>query len=206
MLLALLALLLVVPAAQAKLDNPADRLVRYAIDPYMSDRADGCSKAAQPGALGLQGWLESRYIGESWGIWNCRKVEGSSSWSLHAQGRAVDWKLDSEIGAERRQGDQIVSLLLRRDRRGNRAALARRIGLQEIIWRCEIWTSLRGGPRFYSPCRNPNVSKTAAHRDHVHLGLSWAGARMKTTFWRYYLPDPPPTVDPDAPVAPATRR
>jgi len=31
------------------------------------------------------------------------------------------------------------------------------------------------------------------------MGLSWAGARMRTTFWRYYLPDPPPAVDPIAP-------
>jgi len=196
MVVLLLALLLVVPAAQAQLDNPADRLVRYEIDPYRTDRATGCAKAAQPGALGLQGWFESRFTGESWGIFNCRKVAGSSSWSLHAEGRALDWKLDSDIEAQRRQGDQIVSLLLRRDRRGNRAALARRLGLQEIIWRCQIWTSARGGPRVYSPCRNPKVSKTEAHRDHVHMGLSWAGARMKTSFWRYYLPDPPPTVDP----------
>jgi hypothetical protein len=199
MVLVLLVLLLVVPVAQATVDNPADRLLRYEIDPYRSDRATGCAKEAQPGALGLQGWFESRFIGESWGIFNCRKVAGSTSWSLHAEGRAVDWKLDSDLKAERRQGDQIVSLLLRRDRLGNRAALARRIGVQEIIWRCRIWTSLAGGPRFYSPCRNPKVDKTTAHRDHVHVGLSWAGARMRTTFWRYYLPDPPPTVDPVAP-------
>jgi hypothetical protein len=203
MLLALLAVLLLAPAAQAKLDNPADRLTGYQIDQYRYERATGCAKAAQRGALGLQGWFESRYVGESWGIFNCRKVAGSRSWSLHAEGRAVDWKLDAEIKAERRQGDQIVSLLLRRDRRGNRAALARRLGVQEIIWNCRIWTSSLGGPRYYSPCRNPKVSKTMAHRDHVHVGLNWDGARMKTSFWRYYLPDPPPTVDPAEDPVPA---
>jgi hypothetical protein len=190
MLLALLAVLLVAPAAQAKLDNPADQLLRYKIDPYASQRATGCAKAAQRGATGLQRWFESRYIGEGWGIFNCRKIAGSSSWSLHAEGRALDWKLDSDVKAERRQGDQIVALLLRSDRRGNRAALARRIGVQEIIWRCRIWTARTRDSRFYSPCRNPNVGKTIAHRDHVHIGLNWDGARMKTTFWRYYLPDP----------------
>jgi hypothetical protein len=189
MVVVLLALLLVfAPAAQAKLDNPADELVRYKIDPYRTDRATGCAKKAQPGALALQDWFESRFIGEGWGIFNCRKVAGSTSWSLHAEGRALDWKLDSYVKAQRKQGDQIVSLLLRADRNGNPAALARRIGVQELIWRCRIWTSKARGSRFYSPCRNPRVSKTIAHRDHVHIGLSWAGARKRTTFWRYYLP------------------
>jgi hypothetical protein len=31
-----------------------------------------------------------------------------------------------------------------------------------------------------------NVDRTTAHRDHIHFGLSWAGARKRTSFW---LPD-----------------
>ena len=27
------------------------------------------------------------------------------------------------------------------------------------------------------------VDRTTAHRDHIHFGLSWAGARKRTSFW-----------------------
>ena len=27
------------------------------------------------------------------------------------------------------------------------------------------------------------VSFTEAHKDHIHIGLSWAGARKRTSFW-----------------------
>lgn len=42
----------------------------------------------------------------------------------------------------------------------------------------------------YSVCftdkgkRRKGVSPTLAHRDHVHLGLSRAGAAKRTSFWR----------------------
>jgi hypothetical protein len=35
----------------------------------------------------------------------------------------------------------------------------------------------RGRPR-------KHVDYTQAHRNHVHIGLSRAGARMRTSFWR----------------------
>jgi hypothetical protein len=28
------------------------------------------------------------------------------------------------------------------------------------------------------------VDDPTAHRNHVHIGMNWAGARMKTSFWR----------------------
>jgi hypothetical protein len=28
------------------------------------------------------------------------------------------------------------------------------------------------------------VDATTAHRNHVHFGLNWRGAHMKTSFWR----------------------
>ena len=62
------------------------------------------------------------------------------------------------------------------------------MGIQEVIWRCRIWTAGTTRTRFYSPCRNPGIGKTESHRDHLHIGLNWAGARKKTTFWRYAAP------------------
>ena len=37
--------------------------------------------------------------------------------------------------------------------------------------------------RPYSVCRR-KVSATLAHMDHLHIGLNWAGARERTTYWR----------------------
>jgi hypothetical protein len=36
----------------------------------------------------------------------------------------------------------------------------------------------------YSVCERKNVDDTTAHRDHIHLGMSLAGAAAKTSFWR----------------------
>ena len=60
----------------------------------------------------------------------------------------------------------------------------------ELIWACHSWWSGadRMGP--YSQCydrkgrRRKNVNRTLAHRDHVHIGLTRQGARLRTTFWR----------------------
>jgi hypothetical protein len=44
--------------------------------------------------------------------------------------------------------------------------------------------------RAYSVCLNGNgdlrrhVDPTLAHRNHIHFGLSFAGAAMRTSFWR----------------------
>lgn len=64
------------------------------------------------------------------------------------------------------------------------------MGIQEIIWDCRSWWS--GAERLgdYSLCvtekgkRRRNVNPTLAHRDHVHIGLSRPGSRMRTSFWR----------------------
>ena len=199
--LALLAALLPAGVAGARQKNPADRLVRYAVDRYRADRAQGCTLKAQQGALALQAWLQARMAaGQAWGIEECRRVRGGKGWSLHAEGRALDWRLDVDLPAEKRAGDRLVSLLLRADKRGNRNALARRMGLQEVIWNCRIWTSSRTGLRRYSPCDRRKVDRTTAHRDHVHLGLNWAGARRRTSFWRYGWTAAPPLPPPAPPL------
>jgi hypothetical protein len=45
----------------------------------------------------------------------------------------------------------------------------------------------------YSVCYDANghrkrhVDPTLGHRNHIHFGLNWAGARMRTSFWRFGL-------------------
>ena len=76
------------------------------------------------------------------------------------------------------------------DRVGTPRALARRMGVEEIIWDCSYWAAGMEQFKPYSPCFNKHgelrrrVNKTVAHRDHIHFGLSKAGAKARTTFWR----------------------
>jgi hypothetical protein len=146
---------------------PPPPMPRGGVDPLMTDPARRCTGGPQPGALRLRDWLAANYPGgRNVGIYNCRPVRGGRNLSLHGEGRAVDW------GVNRATGDQIVGRL-----RANEWELARRMGLQEIIWNRQIWTADRSsaGLRRYSGA-NP-------HTDHVHLGMNNRGARAQTSFW-----------------------
>ena len=165
-------------------ENPADRMLRVPIDDYGHDAPKRCRRHASAGALALVSWLEHHVRGESWGILRCERG------SLHAEGRAVDWHLDAGSPADRRAARRLIALLLATDRAGNPHALARRMGVQELIWNCRSWWAgaARMGP--YSVCLDrrgrprKHVNRTLGHRDHVHIGLTRAGARKRTSFWR----------------------
>ena len=77
---------------------------------------------------------------------------GKNSASLHAEGRAVDWHLDAARPADRREARRLIDLWLATDRAGNEHALARRMGIQEIIWNCRSWWSGSDGMGKYSAC------------------------------------------------------
>jgi hypothetical protein len=169
-------------------NNPADRLADLPIDDYAYDHATRCRKRPMPGALAMVEWLERNAGGVSWGIMRCSKLS-KSDYSLHAEGRAIDWHLDAAVPADRREAKRLIMLLLASDRAGNPHALARRMGVQEIIWDCGSWWAGAERMEPYSVCFDKRgkpvkgVNKTLAHRDHIHIGLSRAGARKRTSFW-----------------------
>ena len=167
--------------------NPADKLVDVPIDDYQYDHAKDCRKSPTKGAQALVGWLGQNAGGSFWGIMRCERW-GKGRASLHAEGRAIDWHLNVHNGADRREADRIIKLLLAPDRAGNLHALARRMGIQEIIWNCRSWYSGSDSLRPYSPCydedgRRKKIDDTTAHRDHIHFGVNWPGAKMRTSFW-----------------------
>jgi hypothetical protein len=170
--------------------NPANKLAKLPIDDYAYDHATECKKHPQPGTLALQKWLEENAAGVSWGIMRC-EMWGKNSASLHAEGRALDWHLDSRNRKQLRAANRLIDLLLATDKKGNEHALARRMGIQEIIWNCHSWWSGSDGMDKYSKCfsekgkRLQHVNFTEAHKDHIHFGLSWRGAKKKTTFWSH---------------------
>jgi len=167
--------------------NPADKLANVPIDDYAYDYAKDCRKHPTEGAEALAAWLDRNAGGSFWGIMRCERW-GKDRASLHAEGRALDWHLDVHNSADRREAKRIINLLLAPDRAGNQHALARRMGIQEIIWDCTSWYSGADALRPYSACYDSKgapkqIDDTTAHRDHIHLGLNWRGAKMRTSFW-----------------------
>jgi hypothetical protein len=180
----------VAPAALGP--NPANHsgLLDAPIEEYEYDGATRCDKRIPPGTKALVHWLERHTSGELWGIHRCEKW-GRNSYSVHAESRAIDWHMDARNRAKAREAARLIrERLLATDRNGNENALARRMGVQGIIYDCRAWFSSPSGMGEYSYCfkgngeRKKNLDPTAAHVDHIHIELNWAGARERTSFWR----------------------
>jgi hypothetical protein len=189
LLLIVLLSLLAAPAVALGRDNPADELVHIPIEASTYDPATHCSSKSRPGVVKMTTWLEENARGVFWGSYRC-EMWGKKEASLHAENRAIDWHLDRDVRADRRAARRLIDLLLATDSAGNAQALARRMGVEELIWDCEYWAA--GMAEFvpYRVCFDKRgkeirgVDKTVAHRDHVHIGMTRAGAAAKTSFWR----------------------
>ena len=188
-LLLAVCIVLALPAVALAAPNPADELSHLPIEASVYDEATHCSSKPRPGMLKLQGWLEDNVRGVFWGSYRCEKW-GRHEASLHAENRAIDWHLDASDRTDRRAAQGLIDLLLATDAAGNEQALARRMGVEELIWDCGYWAA--GMPDFmpYRPCygrrgkRKKHVDATVAHRDYVHIGMTKAGAKAQTSFWR----------------------
>lgn len=167
--------------------NPADKLVSIAIDDETYDPATHCDARPKRGVVAAIRWLERHASGVNWGTYRCEKW-GKGSASLHAESRAIDWH-----PASREAAAKLIETLLAPDKAGNPHALARRMGIEELIWDCSYWGA--GAPQFgkYDYCygrggkRKKGLNPTAAHMDHVHIGFSRKGAAGRTSFWKLAL-------------------
>jgi hypothetical protein len=101
-------------------------------------------------------------------IYACRRVVGGSGMSVHSTGRALDIFVPTRSGgaADNAKGDQIAGWL---------AANAETIGVQAIIWDRTYWRLDGSAPRCYTG-KHP-------HNDHVHVELTAAAGRMRTSFF-----------------------
>jgi hypothetical protein len=192
-----LALILAVPAAaMVKLPpvlpsvagNPADRMLNMPIEDPVYDPATKCTpKAPRPGIAAMTRWLQANARGVFWGSYRCERW-GKRSASLHAENRAIDWHLDVRNPADKRAADKLIRMLLAPDAAGNPQALARRMGVEELIWDCGYWGAGMSEFSPYSPCYKrgklrKSVNPTVGHRDHIHIGLTKAAATARTSFW-----------------------
>ena len=170
-------------------NNPAERFLKVPIDPVEYDAAKRCDPKEKPGVVAFTRWLQRNARGVFWGSYRCEKW-GKGSASLHAENRAVDWHLDAYDRADRAYAAGLIAMLLAPDSAGNPQALARRMGVEEIIWDCSYWAAGMTQFKQYSPCfkrdgtPNRKVDRTTAHRDHIHFGMTKAAAAGRTPFWR----------------------
>ena len=94
-------------------NNPADALVRLPIDPYAYDRASRCESRPDPGMLALEtGSTATREDRRG----HHALLRLGSGYSLHAEGRALDWKLNVHRTADRRGAARLMRLLLATDK------------------------------------------------------------------------------------------
>jgi hypothetical protein len=208
------ALALAIPAVASALPslkaNPANRLLDRGIDPIQYDRATKCNGGkVYAGTKAMVAWLQRNAAGVNWGEYRC-EMWGKKEASIHSAGRAIDWH-----PATMADGHALVKLLLAADKDGNAGALARRMGVQGIIFNCKAWFGNWDGQLGnYSYCygkngkRKKNLDPTQAHMNHVHIELNLKGAAKKTTFWNknvsYDTPDPDPVPQQPTPAQPQT--
>jgi len=160
------------PVPQAAVSLPADL---EDLAPYVAQ--DSCDPVAKPGTLALARLLTATYAGST--IASLARPCGTdSAVSEHYDGRAVDWGVVAAVPAQAAQAQALLDWLLAADEQGRPAANARRLGIMYVIWDARIWGTW---DQTWKPYACSGV--TACHRDHVHLSLSWAGARGVTSWW-----------------------
>ena len=135
-----------------------------------------CSAGATFGAMALGDFVQRHFgrlintsvPGSGVQIYNCRRVNGGSSMSLHAEGRALDLFIPTSGEANNAKGDTIANYLVEN---------AEHIGVQMIIWDRTIWQANRD-PQWR--CYTGRHS----HNDHIHVELTRAAAQGATPFFR----------------------
>ncbi|MCU1587027.1 MAG: hypothetical protein JWN31_520, partial [Frankiales bacterium] len=167
-----------------------------ALQPYVGQRI--CDPVAKPGVRAFANLLLNTYKDtSSLGIVRDCGIGGQSE---HKEGRAWDWGVSYSSATDRAHVAEVFHWLFATDSRGNKAAMARRLGLMYIIWNNQIWKTyqLDRGWQAYNG--------SDPHTGHVHFSFGWAGARQATSYWTGkvapidYGPNGPPATAPITPV------
>ena len=106
----------------------------------------------------------------------------STCWSNHAQGRALDIMVGSAAGGgyNTARGLAIVDWLLAADAAGNQNALARRLGVQQILFADRCWNSDGDrGIAVWTEMRECGIG----HFDHVHIDMTLPGSEGGVSYW-----------------------
>lgn len=143
---------------------------------------ESCDPVTRWGTSNLQRLLSRTYPGTWFGsIYPCGS---NGSVSEHYEGRSLDWGVSVRNATQYAYARTVIGWLMATDRYGHKYAIARRLGIQYLIYNGKIWGSW-GGWEQYNGC----ATKTSrgydnyCHRDHMHFSLSWNGANGAVSFW-----------------------
>jgi len=129
-----------------------------------------CLSGDLPGPTAFAQVLNSHYGRHSFGINRRCAAE-------HGEGRALDWMVDGRTSSGLALGNAITRWLAAPDSQGRPGAMARRFGINYIIWNRQMW-------RAYDPGRGwAPYSGVSPHTDHIHLSFTWDGAYKRTSWW-----------------------
>jgi hypothetical protein len=163
-------------SALAAAPTPATPVFGPAIEGYApNDPQDQCIEKEQAGPVALRALLNQTYDLHRAG--NILRDCGQGDTSEHKEGRALDYMLNNNDASERAIANTVVDWMLATDGHGNKHAIARRMGLQYIIWNRQIWSSSRASEGWR------NYTGDNPHTDHIHFSFGWPGARKETSWW-----------------------
>ena len=166
--------------------TPAD--AARPIEDYASYQQPGtCHPKPYAGTVYLGRWVARHYGGGYvGGPRSCAKKQRRAT-SEHQTGQAFDWSHNAARRGDRVQVKELFRDLFGPDAQGNLDARARRMGIMYVIWNDRMyaaWNEFRPEPYLSSSCRSKKrCSKTLRHRDHVHVSLTRAGAKGRTSWY-----------------------
>ena len=129
-----------------------------------------CLTYNQPGAVAFAKMLNTTYGYRTYGILRTCAAE-------HGEGRALDWMINANDPTQLALANAITRWLSATDSKGRPGAMARRFGINYIIWNRQMW-------RAYDPGRGwAPYYGVSPHTDHIHISFNWDGARMRSSWW-----------------------
>ncbi len=203
----------VAPATGAAVSAPAATAPKAAapVTPQFTEAIDSqaeyqgqalCEPAPKPGTRALGALIQATY--PAYPTIGYERSCASGGQSEHKDGRALDWMVSVRTPAQKAAADAFLAWLLAPDANGVPAAMARRIGVMYVGWDDRIWRGYgaTGWKGLFdcqtNPARATTTYDTYCHRNHIHISLTWDGARGWTSFF-----DGSPLTTPDC-AAPTT--
>ncbi|MGZ4629141.1 peptidoglycan-binding domain-containing protein [Oryzihumus sp.] len=127
-----------------------------------------CDPVDKPGVRAFGDLMLATYRSGNYGVSRYCAADTSE----HYDGRALDWMLSVNNPDQKAIADSVTAWLS-----ANNGAMARRFGIQYIIWNKHMW-------REYDPGRGwAAYSGSDPHTSHVHFSFTWDGAMKRTSWW-----------------------
>ncbi|HSF98770.1 MAG TPA: peptidoglycan-binding domain-containing protein, partial [Ornithinibacter sp.] len=129
-----------------------------------------CLTYNQPGAVAFAKLLNTTYGNRTYGILRTCAAE-------HGEGRALDWMINANNSEQLALANALTRWLAAPDAQGRAGAMAKRFGINYIIWNRQMW-------RAYDPGRGwAPYYGVSPHTDHIHFSFNWDGARLRSSWW-----------------------